>query len=162
MPFGDRVLCHNKAVWRSDQPQQLLFNDPLTGLNKSNTGGISVLWNNEGIQVASVSLDELLAEASRNFDRRVRLLKLDCEGSEYPILFTSRHLEIVDEICGEYHVISPEEVPDRALTPVGRDQYNGFGLKEFLEEEGFSVVLEPHSDTVGVFHARRPRRLDLG
>jgi FkbM family methyltransferase len=87
--FAGRVQCRNLAVWRSDQPQQLLFNDALTSF-KPNTGGISVLWNDEGLPVASISLDDLLAEASRNFARRVRLLKLDCEGAEYPILYTSR------------------------------------------------------------------------
>lgn len=153
--FGDRVICRNLAVWRSDEPDRILYNDVLQGLDQPNTGGISVLWNNEGVPVQSVSLDELLREASEEFKKPVRLLKLDCEGAEYPILFTSSHLEIVREICGEYHKIPPDEVPARAQVGSRRDQFNGAGLRQHLEAQGFSVELEPHSETVGVFHARR-------
>ena len=153
--FGARAICRNMAVWRSDQPEQVLFNDRLTGLDQRNTGGISLLWNDEGLPVATIGLDELLAEATHEFRHRVRLLKLDCEGSEYPILFTSQHLDIVDEICGEYHNIEPAHVPDRALLADHRDQFNGQGLAAFLEQQGFTVDHEHHGETVGVFHARR-------
>jgi hypothetical protein len=64
-------------------------------------------------------------------------------------------LQIVEEVCGEYHQIKPEEVPARAATGDSNDRYNGHGLKAFLEDQGFSVELEPHSPTVGIFHARR-------
>jgi FkbM family methyltransferase len=158
--FAGRVQCRNLAVWRSDQPEQLLFNDALTSF-QPNTGGISVLWNDEGLPVASVSLDDLLAEASRNFARRVRLLKLDCEGAEYPILYTSRHLEIVDELSGEYHDIDPAEVPERALVADQREHFNGAGLKRFLESQGFSVDLVDHGNN-GLFHAQRPIRKTAG
>jgi len=70
-------------------------------------------------------------------------------------LFTSQHLDIVDEICGEYHNIEAAHVPDRALVGNRRDQYNGEGLAAFLEQQGFAVEREHHGETVGVFHARR-------
>jgi FkbM family methyltransferase len=153
--YADKTVCRNMAVWRSDQPAQTLFNDHLVGLHQPNTGGISVLWNDEGVPVRTISLDEVLQEASDHLQTTVRLLKLDCEGSEYPILYTATNLNVVDEICGEYHQLKPEDVPDRALVGTSRDQYNQYGLKTFLEERGFSVELEPHSATVGIFHARR-------
>ena len=152
--YADKTLCNNMAVWRSDQEAQTLFNDRLYGLDQPNTGGISVLWNNEGVPVRTTSLDEVLLEASDHLDKTVRLLKLDCEGSEYPILYTATNLNVVEEICGEYHQLKPEEVPDRALVGTSRDQYNQYALKIFLEERGFSVELERHSETVGIFHAR--------
>jgi FkbM family methyltransferase len=153
--FADKTVCRNMAVWRSDQPGQTLFNDHLIGLHQPNTGGISVLWNNEGVPVRTTSLDEVLQEASDHLQKTVRLLKLDCEGSEYPILYTATNLQVVEEICGEYHRLEPERVPDRALVGTSRDRYNQDGLKTFLEEQGFSVELERHSQTVGIFHARR-------
>jgi len=97
--FGGRVSCRQQAVWRSDQPSQLLYNSDLAG--NSNAGGISLLWNNEGQAVETISLDQILSEASEGFRKPIRLLKIDCEGSEYPILFTSTQLQIVEEICGE-------------------------------------------------------------
>jgi FkbM family methyltransferase len=150
--YADKTICRNMAVWRSDQEGQTLFNDSLN--HQPNTGGISVLWNNEGLPVRTTSLDEVLLEASDHLEKTVRLLKLDCEGSEYPILYTATNLNVVEEICGEYHRLEPEQVPDRALVGTSRDQYNPDGLKKFLEERGFSVQLEPHSATVGIFHAR--------
>jgi FkbM family methyltransferase len=154
--YADKTICRNMAVWRSDQEGQTLFNDSLN--HQPNTGGISVLWNNEGLPVRTTSLDEVLLEASDHLEKTVRLLKLDCEGSEYPILYTATNLNVVEEICGEYHRLEPELVPDRALVGTSRDQYNQYGLKRFLEERGFSVELEPHSATVGIFHARNRER----
>lgn len=45
-----------------------------------------------------LGIDRILARFPR-----VRLLKLDCEGSEFPILLTSRLLDRVELIVGEYH-----------------------------------------------------------
>jgi FkbM family methyltransferase len=153
--FAKKTVCCNMAVWRSDEAGQTLFNDVLDGLQQPNTGGISVLWNNEGVPVQTITLDDLLFDASNGFKKTVRLLKLDCEGSEYPILYTATKLRIVEEICGEYHQIEPEVVPDRARIGTMGDKYNPHGLKTFLEAQGFSVELESHSQTVGIFHARR-------
>ena len=40
--------------------------------------------------------------------KRVRLLKVDCEGAEYAILLNSQELHRVEEICGEWHYAWPE------------------------------------------------------
>ena len=150
--FGGKASCRQQAVWRSDQPSQTLYNADLAG--NSNTGGISLLWNDEGQAVETISLDQILSEASDGFQRRIRLLKIDCEGSEYPILFTSKQLHIVDEICGEYHEVSAELIPDRAKVPGRFERFDRFALKEFFEEQGWSIVLEPKSEALGLFHAR--------
>lgn len=153
--FGNRAVCSNLAVWRSDEPERTLYNDVLNGPYQPNTGGISVLWNNEGVPIGTVSLDELLLAASHGLEKSVRLLKLDCEGSEYPILFTAKYLYVVQEICGEYHEIEPERVPARAVVGNRPELFNRYGLKEFLEAQGYSVELKPQGEADGIFHARR-------
>lgn len=150
--FGARVSCRHQAVWRSDQPLQRLYTDDLAGIK--NTGGVSVLYNDEGESVETISLDQILFTATDAFQRPIRLLKIDCEGSEYPILFTSTHLHVVEEICGEYHDVAPEMVPERAKVPGNHEPFDRFALKEFFEENGWSIVLEPQTDRVGFFHAR--------
>lgn len=150
--FGSRISCRHRAVWRSDQPSQMLHTDDLAGV--TNTGGVSVLYNDEGEPVETISLDQVLFDASDAFRRPIRLLKIDCEGCEYPILFTSNQLQIVEEICGEYHDIAPGIVPERAKVRGNYEPYDRFALKEFFEERGWSIVLEPKTDLAGFFHAR--------
>lgn len=58
----------------------------------------------EGGQIRIDSLDiaiECLAMASN--DGRVNLLKIDCEGAEWPAFSGSRRLDLVDRIVGEWH-----------------------------------------------------------
>lgn len=153
--FGARASCRQQAVWRSDQPSQTLYNESLTG--NCNTGGISLLWNDEGQAVETISLDQILSEASEGFRKPIRLLKIDCEGSEYPILFTSSQLQIVEEICGEYHEVPVERIPDRAKVPGKFERFDRFALKEFFEDQGWSIVLEPKAEQLGLFHARQNR-----
>jgi O-antigen chain-terminating methyltransferase len=150
--FGNKISCRQQAVWRSDQPSQILYNESLTG--NCNTGGVSLLWNEGGQAVATVSLDEILAEASEQFQKPIRMLKIDCEGSEYPILFTSSNLQIVKEICGEYHEMAPERIPGRARISGKFDRFDRFALKEFFESQGWTIVLKPKAKELGLFHAR--------
>jgi O-antigen chain-terminating methyltransferase len=150
--FGSKIDCEQQAVWRSDQPSQTLYNETLVG--STNTGGVSLLWNEAGNAVQTISLDEILEKASEGFTKPIRLLKLDCEGSEYPILFTSNRLEIVEEVCGEYHEMPPERIPERAKVPGKFLNFDRFALKDFFEERGWSIVLEPKGDRLGLFHAR--------
>lgn len=156
--FGDLVSCRNQAVWRSDKLSETLYNEDIS--TYEGTGGVSVLWNNEGLPVPSISLDEVLFEASNGFKRRIRLLKLDCEGSEYPILFTSNHLDIVDEICGEYHEIEPERIPERAKVKDRSERFDRVGLRDFLQNHGWLVQLEHRGKADGLFRAR-PGNLEV-
>ncbi len=71
-----------------------------------NTGGSAVRLNGSG-RTQAISLDEILGA-----HERVRLLKLDCEGSEWPILLHSKNLHCVEEICGEFH-----EMEEHPLCP---------------------------------------------
>lgn len=152
--FDDKAVCRNLAVWRSDSAGVTLFNDPLVNYGQPNTGALSVLYNDSGLAVQTVGLDEILFEASQGLSRRIRILKIDCEGAEYPILFTAKYLAIVKEICGEYHEIPPSVVPPRAKVK-GIEEFNRHSLKNFLEAQGFSVKLNPTGQAIGLFHARR-------
>lgn len=152
--FGERVVCRDLAVWRSDVDTKTLFNDSLVSYDKPNTGGFSVVFNSTGLPVETISLDEILFEASGGLKTGVRMLKIDCEGAEYPILFTSKYLSIIEKISGEYHDIPDEIVPLRAKID-GFDKYNRHSLKSFLETKGFRVELIEKEGTCGLFHARR-------
>jgi len=99
-PFGKKAVLLNCAVWRSDRPEGRLrlFNP----IDPRNTGAVQARADGPGPAVDAVPLDDLLAEVACR--RRVRLLKLDCEGAEWPILFTASRMSCVDEVCGEYHL----------------------------------------------------------
>jgi hypothetical protein len=59
--------------------------------------------------VQAIAFDDIVAGVRKRQVSKVRLLaKLDCEGSEYPILLTSRRLAEVDWFVGEYHPFYPQ------------------------------------------------------
>jgi len=74
------------------------------------------------------------------------LLKLDCEGAEYEILFNAGEstLAKIRHIAGEYHV--------------GLNEYGADSVQRFLESRGFAVSCsELRDEESGYFHAaRRP------
>jgi hypothetical protein len=53
--------------------------------------------------VQKINFDAFVLNITKQGKDRVRFLKLDCEGSEWPILVTSKMLHLVDEIRGEIH-----------------------------------------------------------
>ncbi len=75
---GARVRLHRQAVWRSDRSGDALFHE---GYNQANTGAGSVLWTTTGQRVDVVAFDDVIREVSEGGRRRVRLVKLDCEGA---------------------------------------------------------------------------------
>ena len=83
----------------------------------------------KSLSVSSLSLVDAL---SRLGLESCDLLKLDCEGAEYPILFGAPHpvLERIQRIVMEYH-----DDPNR---------YNHVDLTRFLKERGFAVETFPN------------------
>ena len=87
------------AAWRSDRNTDELRFDGYHAFPKSfpgmegiiNTGGGSVIWGG-GEPVAKVAFDDIVDRVTNRGEHRVRLLKLDCEGAEWPILLTSQRL----------------------------------------------------------------------
>ena len=83
----------------------------------------------KGVEVECIKLDFILSQYEK-----VRILKIDVEGSEYPILYTSQHLEKVDVIVGEFHEMA------NALETINDYTFNREGLAKFLEDNNFEVV----------------------
>jgi FkbM family methyltransferase len=133
------------AVWRSDQSTAKLFLQ--SSSNPANSGGGSVTGS-QGIPVEPIAFDDVLREALA-LTVRIRLVKLDCEGSEFPILFTSRLLNSVEEIVGEYHLRETWEPYFRGT------RFTVDGLTQLLERQGFVVSSRPTSEWLGFFRAQR-------
>jgi FkbM family methyltransferase len=152
--FGKRVRLFQKAVWRSDRPPGILLHSGyIEGESQVNTGGGTVLptveanlqtRNKEAVN--TVSLDKVL----RRF-KRIGLLKLDCEGSEWPILLTSKEMHKVEKICGEFHEF--RQIPSPALVE-GHTQYTREELKRFLKKHYRKVRIGGNRDgELGLFWA---------
>lgn len=132
---GD-ITLRQCAVWRSDTPQQTLFHTgSVRDGEELNTGAGSV-YTDSGVEVQTYPLDKLLHKL-KSTGKRVHLLKLDCEGSEFPILYSSRYLDVVDRIVLEYHeIINPPKIATS-------DDWYPFtidGLIEYLRGEGFTCT----------------------
>ena len=173
---GEVKLLHG-AVWRSDANDDVLrwsgypcFGEGFPRLHGMvNTGGGSVIWADEGTVVPKLAFDDLMTEITEGGRKRARLVKLDCEGSEWPILLTSRTLGWIDEICGEFHEIgSPHPGIDGGRTPrdslfclPGAPALTAETLVRCLGAAGFEVIYERHRlpngevEAQGLFFARR-------
>jgi FkbM family methyltransferase len=157
---------YNRAVFRSDAPTDydLLHSGPAL----LNTVGGSVMFGGQLFdvdpqesrisaeadqpRVLAVPLDEVL----RRFER-VKLLKLDCEGSEYLILLTSTQLPKVERIVGEYHEIHESAMP-LLIAEARLDGFTSYGsdsLTRKLESTGFRVSIFPTDAFRGRFEAVR-------
>jgi FkbM family methyltransferase len=180
-PYIDQgyVQLINAAVWRSDPNDDELRFDGYHAIPRSfpglegvvNTGSGSVVWG-LGEPVARIAFDDLVDLATIRGQRRVRLLKLDCEGAEWPILLTSQRLHLIDEIVGEFHELGGplleigEHRPPQV--PVFRsDRVAGFTIEElarFLRDAGFGVTHSRHVrpdgvlEGLGLFFATRESR----
>lgn len=164
------------AVWRSDRNSDELYFDGYQPFPRSftgmegiiNTGNGSVIWG-RGEPVAKVAFDDIVDLVTDHGKNVVRLLKLDCEGAEWPILFTSRRLDLVGEICGEFHEIggrfleiSEDRATQRPAFSVGKyEKFTVDDLVGYLEGAGFDVAYRRHVrptgaiEGLGVFFATR-------
>jgi FkbM family methyltransferase len=152
--FPDRVTVHRCAAWRSDEgPHDLPLwgGDPAAGseLVANTYGGPLSLG-----KVDAVPLDTILAFAAAQAGGRVRLLKIDIEGGEYPCLLTAQALGLVDEIVGEWH--DADAIPSHCRVD-GYPEFSGRILCEFLRGQGFAVEAERNAEApqLGLFWARR-------
>jgi FkbM family methyltransferase len=162
-----QVPVFNAAVWRSDRNEKLKF----IGCPKNTACGTVISETVEAIcvpkeppvEVASMGLDEVLFHATDGGKRRVDILKIDAEGSEYPILYTARHLDMVDTLLVESH---------QCITAWPQDQFKLFGfpndeacadgMTKFLEKNGFVVESVPESDDnrVNTLHFAKRKKND--
>lgn len=139
------IGVYRNAVWRSDDDRKTInfernVVDWNTGMGRVRDGD----WK-DVVEVECVKFDDILSK----FDK-VRFLKMDVEGSEYPILFTSKQLYKIKEIVGEFHELDDAEINGY--------RFDRHGLKRFLEDQGFTITkLEDSSwsKQCGLFRAIR-------
>jgi FkbM family methyltransferase len=155
-PFGARVHLHNRAVWRSDIAATALHFWRST--DGANAGGGTLIWDTDGPLVDAVPFDDVVDAICAGNRRRIDLLKIDCEGAEFPILLTSRRLDRIERIVGEYHELRAD-LPQHVRVP-DCDQFTVEILSAHLERAGFAVTLEPQATAtfgaLGLFFAERP------
>lgn len=169
------------AAWRSDSNDDALRFDGYHPFPRSfagmegvlNTGNGSVVWG-VGEPVAKFAFDDLVDGLTDGAARRIRLVKLDCEGAEWPILLTSRRLHAIDEIVGEFHEIGGEFLEIKENRPSEQPVFSLGDCREFtidtlvkrLEDTGFSVKYRRHKrptgapEGLGLFFATREHRKD--
>jgi FkbM family methyltransferase len=145
--FAPRIRLSSRAVWRSDvaAPALNFFRSP----DGANTGGGTLIWETDGPLVNAVPFDDVVDEVTGGGRRRISLVKIDCEGAEFPILLTSKRLGSIDRIVGEYHELRAG-LPRHVQLP-GCEEFAVEGLTSHLERAGFTVTLEPQA--IGTFGA---------
>lgn len=150
-PYCDRVVVRHAAVWRSDRPAGTLYIENCD--RAENTGAVRVTGAATGRAVPALPFDDLVREASDGLRRPIRLAKFDCEGAEWPILFTSRLLSQIHSLCGEYHV---GDVP-AADAVADLPELSGALLEDLLRERGFDVETRScrKNPRLGWFFARK-------
>ena len=153
--FGSRAQVKRAAVWRSDAPVPRLPFWP-SG-DAANTGGGSVIWDTEAHFVSAVPFDTVIEAARDQGRRQVSLVKIDCEGAEFPILLTSKLLHRIDRIVGEYHELRAGP-PAHSAVP-GYTQFTVGDLLAALRAAGFSVASKGRATgtfgEMGLFFAER-------
>ncbi len=152
-PHGTRVACVRAAAWRSDAGHETDRLCP-SGYGPRgpacNPGAATVMFGGDYEEVAALSFDRLVSMCGGAVD----WAKLDCEGSEGPILHTATKLGACRRVVGEWH-----EMHDPAFQeccPVPGVVYSPASLREVLERNGFAVTLTPTAGTgLGHFKAIR-------
>ncbi len=129
--FQGRVLPSPLAVWATLGEVNLYRSE-------RSTGSHSVMVRSSAcVEAKTTTLAQIMSDHQIG---RCRLLKIDAEGSEYPILYTapSDVLGRIDQICLEWHDFGDKSHPE----------YEHNSLKTFLEERGFQVSFRPGWDVL--------------
>lgn len=138
MGYGSRVVLRNLPVWRSDVPESVGFSD----CGKYTACGTVI---SSGTGRATMGLDQII-----DWYGRPSLVKIDAEGSEYPILYTCSMLDAIEAIVGEAHpTASGADLSALAGKKVGGAPVEDFAperLFTFLEGHGFDVRSWPEND----------------
>jgi len=138
------VEVYNSAVWRSDRQDILrITKTRFSALTNSyHHGAQSVLFNDKDTTpVHSVALDNILRPLGK-----VSLVKLNCEGAEWPILFTSTQLGKVTRLLFGIHSLTwkayelGRRIPPELFAEFGHSTFED--LKTHLQEFGLRCVRE--------------------
>lgn len=137
-PRRDRVHAFNLAVWRSDKPSTELTvcGFPTVGHN-TGCGSVAAVVNGPNFGPASAVKTISLADIVAPLDT-VDFLKIDCEGAEFPILFTAptNTLKKIQRIAGELHT----DMFWKGDSVVhGHGVYHEKSMEKFLHTHGFTT-----------------------
>lgn len=137
--WARRFTVWPMAVWHS--LAHLRLGQPV---GAQHSGGWAVGLGEPQVEAVGVPLDDLLEAVTADGINRVRLLKVDIEGAEFPSLMTADRLELVEEIVGEWHTAHCGQEALDLLT-------------KKLASEGFLVTTTPHPRATGLgwFHGVR-------
>ncbi len=129
--FQDRILPSPLAVWTTLGQVNLYRSEQSTGSHSIMVPS-STCFEAKTTTLAQIMRDHQIHSC--------RVLKIDAEGSEYPILYTapSDVLGRIDQICLEWHDFGDKSHPE----------YEHNRLKTFLEERGFQVSFRPGWDVL--------------
>jgi len=141
---ADRLQLFNLAV--SSTEGELMFSRGRTSTTGSvaRTGFFKAPADAELVVVSATTVDDIFR---RNSIERCRLLKVDCEGSEYDILTT-----LPDDTLARIENIIVEVHPARAGVPSE--------LREVLEKRGFEVSEQRHGNGCSDLYCHRISQLD--
>jgi len=138
-PDARRAELQWGAVWRSDKPLTDLRMawqfDP--NVRETNTGGGSVALSfGSGDLVPGHSLRSVFQRLDQLKIPRINFLKLDCEGSEFPILYSAPDLlDRVDRIAAELH----DNLPWKSDALVDGFENTEEAVHSFLRSHGFTT-----------------------
>jgi len=135
--------CDNVAVWKETCNEVSFYTYP----HSENTGLNSFYKNPymnsyEERKVKTISLDDILS----SYDK-IKILKIDAEGSEYDILMNSKSIEKIESIVGEYH----NDMTDKTLND----------LEKYLTTQNFVIYKKvKYNETSGLFFAKHKSKMN--
>ncbi len=141
-PFPENVSWLRKNVSESNLSNVTVYQQAVAGVTEERTLQVSNSWIEHSLSETADEKSETADENEQNLHVQCRsfndvmkpiprcdLLKIDCEGSEYEIFYTSttETLKKVRRIVGEFH-------------PRDKDKKNGKALCNYLESKGFDIT----------------------
>lgn len=133
---ANNILGFNLAICGENCKRDLFISEQSSGMH-------SLIINKDSKTKVSIDCITLKDVFEQNNIKRCDFLKIDCEGSEYEILYTSPKsvLSKIKKISLEFDTIDKEKK-------------NGPELKKFLEKNGFDVAIRGEKNKQGIIHAK--------
>ena len=128
------VIVRNKAVSNKKGKLKIYISK---SKNKGQNSIYKLAETQEVEEVEKISFKDFLKKVEK-----IDFLKMDCEGSEYPIFYSLEKKELfkIKKISLEYHNYGSR---------------NGEDLRKFLEKNGFKVILKKDGSQFGTIYAKQ-------
>ena len=122
------IVLINKAVSNKTGESKIFINEDC---DWSHSTFKNIAGSKKNEKIKTISFKDFI---KNNKIVHINFLKIDCEGSEYEIIYGIKDfLKNIDKISGEIHYIDEER--------------NVMKFKKFLEENGFDVIISPNYET---------------